>query len=160
MIDKFTIIYDMRNTIIIIYLLLTSITGYSQVYTFDFYAHNSYTNGNPGQIIVLNDNWQDNIEYTGSGDGYHVRYIIDAQNQTFETFIIDYGGESVIGEEYTLEYIDILVSDYDLLHVYNPVSEKTSLFYFNEEGIPHFIVEDSDGKGKFSLGDDLRYRID
>ena len=150
----------MKNTLITLSLLFTSFISYSQVYTFDFYAHNSYKNGNPGQIVVLNDNWQDNIEYTGSGDGYHVRYVIDAQNWTFETFIIDYGGESVIGEEYTLEYVDILVSFKDLLQVYNPVSEKTSLFYFNKEGIPYFIVEDSNGKGKFSGDVDFTYQID
>lgn len=150
----------MKNTLVILSLLFTSFMSYSQVYTFDFYAHNSYTNGNPGQIVVLNENWQDNIEYTGSGSGYHVRYVIDAQNGTFETFIIDYGGESVIGEEYTLEYVDILVSFDDLLQVYNPVSEKSSLFYFNKEGIPYFIVEDSNGEGKFSGDDDFTYRVD
>ena len=150
----------MKYTLVILSLLFTSFMSYSQVYTFDFYAHNSYTNGNPGQIVVLNDNWQDNIEYTGSGNGYHVRYVIDAHNGTFETFIIDYGGESVIGEEYTLEYVDILVSFDDLLQVYNPVSEKSSLFYFNKEGIPYFIVEDSNGKGKFSSDEDFTYLID
>ena len=150
----------MKNTLVILSLLFTSFMSYSQVYTFDFYAHNSYTNGNPGQIVVLNENWQDNIEYTGSGNGYHVRYVIDAHNGTFETFIIDYGGESVIGEEYTLEYVDILVSFDDLLQVYNPVSEKSSLFYFNKEGIPYFIVEDSNGKGKFSSEEDFTYLID
>jgi len=150
----------MKNTLVILSLLFTSFMSYSQVYTFDFYAHNSYTNGNPGQIVVLNENWQDNIEYTGSGNGYHVRYVIDAHNGTFETFIIDYGGESVIGEEYTLEYVDILVSFDDLLQVYNPVSEKSSLFYFNKEGIPYFIVEDSNGEGKFSGDDDFTYQID
>ena len=150
----------MRYTLVILSLLFTSFMSYSQVYTFDFYAHNSYTNGNPGQIVVLNENWQDNIEYTGSGNGYHVRYVIDAHNGTFETFIIDYGGESVIGEEYTLEYVDILVSFDDLLQVYNPVSEKSSLFYFNKEGIPYFIVEDSNGEGKFSGDDDFTYQID
>jgi len=150
----------MKNTLVILSLLFTSFMSYSQVYTFDFYAHNSYTNGNPGQIVVLNENWQDNIEYTGSGNGYHVRYVIDAHNGTFETFIIDYGGESVIGEEYTLEYVDILVSFDDLLQVYNPVSEKSSLFYFNKEGIPYFIVEDSNGKGKFSSDEDFTYLID
>ena len=150
----------MKNTLVILSLLFTSFMSYSQVYTFDFYAHNSYTNGNPGQIVVLNENWQDNIEYTGSGNGYHIRYVIDAQNGTFETFIIDYGGESVIGEEYTLEYVDILVSFDDLLQVYNPVSEKSSLFYFNKEGIPYFIVEDSNGKGKFSSEEDFTYLID
>ena len=150
----------MKYTLVILSLLFTSFMSYSQVYTFDFYAHNSYTNGNPGQIVVLNENWQDNIEYTGSGNGYHVRYVIDAHNGTFETFIIDYGGESVIGEEYTLEYVDILVSFDDLLQVYNPVSEKSSLFYFNKEGIPYFIVEDSNGEGKFSGDDDFTYQID
>jgi len=150
----------MKYTLVILSLLFTSFMSYSQVYTFDFYAHNSYTNGNPGQIVVLNENWQDNIEYTGSGNGYHVRYVIDAHNGTFETFIIDYGGESVIGEEYTLEYVDILVSFDDLLQVYNPVSEKSSLFYFNKEGIPYFIVEDSNGEGKFSGDDDFTYRVD
>jgi len=149
----------MRYTLVILSLLFTSFMSYSQVYTFDFYAHNSYTNGNPGQIVVLNENWQDNIEYTGSGNGYHVRYVIDVQNGTFETFIIDYG-ELVSGEEYTLEYVDILVSFKDLLQVYNPVSEKTSLFYFNKEGIPYFIVEDSNGEGKFSGDDDFTYRVD
>ena len=149
----------MKNTLVILSLLFTSFMSYSQVYTFDFYAHNSYTNGNPGQIVVLNENWQDNIEYTGSGNGYHIRYVIDAQNGTFETFIIDYG-ELVSGEEYTLEYVDILVSFKDLLQVYNPVSEKTSLFYFNKEGIPYFIVEDSNGEGKFSGDDDFTYRVD
>jgi len=149
----------MKNTLVILSLLFTSFMSYSQVYTFDFYAHNSYTNGNPGQIVVLNENWQDNIEYTGSGNGYHVRYVIDVQNGTFETFIIDYG-ELVSGEEYTLEYVDILVSFKDLLQVYNPVSEKTSLFYFNKEGIPYFIVEDSNGEGKFSGDDDFTYRVD
>ena len=148
----------MKNTLITLSLLFATIVCNSQVYTFDFYAHNSYTNGNPGQIVVLNENWQGNIEYTGSGDGYHVRYIIDAQNQTFETFIIDYG-ELISGKEYTLEYVDILVSDGDLLRVYNPVSGKTSLFYFNKEGIPYFIVEDSDGKGKFSSDEDFNYLI-
>ena len=150
----------MKNTLITLSLLFTSFISYSQVYTFDFYSHNSYINGNPGQIVVLNDNWQDNIEYTGSGDGYHVRYVIDAQNWTFETFIIDYGGESVIGKEYTLEYVVVLESLDKYLHVYNPVSEKTSLFYFNKEGIPYFIVEDSNGKGKFSGDDDFTYQID
>jgi hypothetical protein len=150
----------MKNTLITLSLLFTSLVSFSQIYTFDFYAHNSYTNGNPGQIVVLNDNWQDNIEYTGSGDGYHVRYVIDAQNWTFETFIIDYGGESVIGKEYTLEYVVVLESLDKYLHVYNPVSEKTSLFYFNKEGIPYFIVEDSNGKGKFSGDDDFTYQID
>ena len=150
----------MRYTLVILSLLFTSFMSYSQVYTFDFYAHNSYTNGNPGQIVVLNDNWQDNIEYTGSGDGYHVRYVIDAQNWTFETFIIDYGGESIVGEDYTLEYVEILSSSDKLLYVYNPVSEKTSLFYFNKEGIPYFIVEDLNGDGKFSGGDDFTYHID
>jgi len=140
-------------------LLFISFVSYSQVYTFDFYAHNSYTNGNPGQVVVLNENWQDNIEYTGSGDGYHLRYIIDAQNGTFETIIIDYG-ELIIGEEYTLEYVDILISLDSLLQVFNPVSEKTSLFYFNKEGIPYFIVEDLNGDGKFSGGDDFTYHID
>jgi len=140
-------------------LLFISLVSYSQVYTFDFYAHNSYTNGNPGQVVVLNENWQDNIEYTGSGDGYHLRYIIDAQNGTFETIIIDYG-ELIIGEEYTLEYVDILISLDSLLQVFNPVSEKTSLFYFNKEGIPYFVVEDSNGDGKFSGGDDFTYHID
>jgi len=140
-------------------LLFISFVSYSQVYTFDFYAHNSYTNGNPGQVVVLNENWQDNIEYTGSGDGYHLRYIIDAQNGTFETIIIDYG-ELIIGEEYTLEYVDILISLDSLLQVFNPVSEKTSLFYFNKEGIPYFVVEDSNGDGKFSGGDDFTYHID
>lgn len=149
----------MKNTLITLSLLFTSFISYSQVYTFDFYAHNSYINGNPGQIVVLNDNWQDNIEYTGSGDGYHVRYVIDAQNKTFETFIVDYG-ELVSGEEHTLEYVDILVSFEDLLQVYNPVSEKSSLFYFNKEGIPYFIVEDSNGKGKFSSDEDFTYLID
>ena len=149
----------MKYTLVILSLLFTSFMSYSQVYTFDFYAHNSYTNGNPGQIVVLNENWQDNIEYTGSGNGYHIRYVIDAQNGTFETFIIDYG-ELVSGEEYTLEYVDILVSFKDLLQVYNPVSEKTSLFYFNKEGIPYFIVEDSNGEGKFSGDDDFTYRVD
>ena len=149
----------MRYTLVILSLLFTSFMSYSQVYTFDFYAHNSYVNGNPGQIVVLNENWQDNIEYTGSGNGYHVRYVIDAQNGTFETFIIDYGGESVIGEEYTLEYVDISVSFDDLLQVYNPVSEKSSLFYFNKEGIPYFIVEDSNGEGKFSCDKDFNYFI-
>ena len=140
-------------------LLFISLVSYSQVYTFDFYAHNSYINGNPGQVVVLNENWQDNIEYTGSGDGYHLRYIIDAQNGTFETIIIDYG-ELIIGEEYTLEYVDILISLDSLLQVFNPVSEKTSLFYFNKEGIPYFIVEDLNGDGKFSGGDDFTYHID
>jgi len=140
-------------------LLFISFVSYSQVYTFDFYAHNSYTNGNPGQVVVLNENWQDNIEYTGSGDGYHLRYIIDAQSGTFETIIIDYG-ELIIGEEYTLEYVDILISLDSLLQVFNPVSEKTSLFYFNKEGIPYFVVEDSNGDGKFSGGDDFTYHID
>ena len=140
-------------------LLFISLVSYSQVYTFDFYAHNSYTNGNPGQVVVLNENWQDNIEYTGSGDGYHLRYIIDAQSGTFETIIIDYG-ELIIGEEYTLEYVDILISLDSLLQVFNPVSEKTSLFYFNKEGIPYFIVEDLNGDGKFSGGDDFTYHID
>ena len=140
-------------------LLFISFVSYSQVYTFDFYAHNSYINGNPGQVVVLNENWQDNIEYTGSGDGYHLRYIIDAQNGTFETIIIDYG-ELIIGEEYTLEYVDILISLDSLLQVFNPVSEKTSLFYFNKEGIPYFIVEDLNGDGKFSGGDDFTYHID
>jgi len=149
----------MKNTLVILSLLFTSFMSYSQVYTFDFYAHNSYTNGNPGQIVVLNENWQDNIEYTGSGNGYHVRYVIDVQNGTFETFIIDYG-ELVSGEEYTLEYVDVLVSFDDLLQVYNPVSEKSSLFYFNKEGIPYFIVEDSNGEGKFSGDDDFTYQID
>ena len=149
----------MKNTLVILSLLFTSFMSYSQVYTFDFYAHNSYTNGNPGQIVVLNENWQDNIEYTGSGNGYHIRYVIDAQNGTFETFIIDYG-ELVSGEEYTLEYVDVLVSFDDLLQVYNPVSEKSSLFYFNKEGIPYFIVEDSNGKGKFSSDEDFTYLID
>ena len=149
----------MKNTLVILSLLFTSFMSYSQVYTFDFYAHNSYTNGNPGQIVVLNENWQDNIEYTGSGNGYHVRYVIDVQNGTFETFIIDYG-ELVSGEEYTLEYVDVLVSFDDLLQVYNPVSEKSSLFYFNKEGIPYFIVEDSNGEGKFSGDDDFTYRVD
>jgi len=140
-------------------LLFISLVSYSQVYTFDFYAHNSYINGNPGQVVVLNENWQDNIEYTGSGDGYHLRYIIDAQSGTFETIIIDYG-ELIIGEEYTLEYVDILISLDSLLQVFNPVSEKTSLFYFNKEGIPYFIVEDLNGDGKFSGGDDFTYHID
>jgi len=140
-------------------LLFISFVSYSQVYTFDFYAHNSYINGNPGQVVVLNENWQDNIEYTGSGDGYHLRYIIDAQSGTFETIIIDYG-ELIIGEEYTLEYVDILISLDSLLQVFNPVSEKTSLFYFNKEGIPYFVVEDSNGDGKFSGGDDFTYHID
>ena len=149
----------MKHLITILSLLVNFVVS-SQIYTFDFYAHNSYVNGTPGQIVVLNDNWQDNIEYTGSGDGYHVRYVIDAQNWTFETFIIDYGGESVIGEEYTLEYVDILVSFDDLLQVYNPVSEKSSLFYFNKEGIPYFIVEDSNGEGKFSGDIDFTYQID
>ena len=149
----------MKHLITILSLLVNFVVS-SQIYTFDFYAHNSYVNGTPGQIVVLNDNWQDNIEYTGSGNGYHVRYVIDAHNGTFETFIIDYGGESVIGEEYTLEYVDILVSFDDLLQVYNPVSEKSSLFYFNKEGIPYFIVEDSNGEGKFSGDDDFTYQID
>ena len=149
----------MKNTLITLSLLFTSFISYSQVYTFDFYAHNSYTNGNPGQIVVLNDNWQDNIEYTGSGDGYHYRYVIDAQSQTFETFIIDYG-ELISGEKYTIEYVVVLESLDKCLHVYNPVSEKTSLFYFNKEGIPYFIVEDSNGKGKFSSDEDFTYHID
>ena len=148
----------MKNTLITLSLLFTSLVSFSQIYTFDFYAHNSYTNGNPGQIVVLNDNWQDNIEYTGSGDGYHVRYIIDAQNWTFETIIIDYG-ELISGEEYTLENVEILSYSDKLLHVYNPVSEKTSLFYFNEKGVPFFIVENSNGEGKFSGDDDFTYRI-
>ncbi len=150
----------MKNTLITLSLLFTSLVSFSQIYTFDFYAHNSYINKTPGQVVVLNENWQDNIEYTGSGDGYHVRYVIDAQNWTFETFIIDYGGESVIGKEYTLEYVVVLESLDKYLHVYNPVSEKTSLFYFNKEGIPYFIVEDSNGKGKFSGDDDFTYQID
>jgi len=150
----------MKNTLITLSLLFTCLVASSQVYTFDFYAHNNYVNGTPGQVVVLNDNWQDNIEYTGSGDGYHVRYVIDAQNWTFETFIIDYGGESVIGEEHTLEYVEILSSSDKSLHVYNPVSEKTSLFYFNKEGIPYFIVEDSNGEGFFSGDDDFTYQID
>ena len=149
----------MKNTLITLSLLFSTIVCNSQVYTFDFYAHNSYVNGIPGQIVVLNDNWQDNIEYTGSGDGYHVRYVIDAKNQTFETFIVDYG-ELISGEEYTLEYVKILSSSDSLLRVYNPVSEKTSLFYFNKEGIPYFIVEDSNGKGKFSSDKDFTYLID
>jgi len=149
----------MKHLITILSLLVNFVVS-SQIYTFDFYAHNSYVNGTPGQIVVLNDNWQDNIEYTGSGDGYHVRYVIDSQNWTFETFIIDYGGKSVIGEEYTLEYVEILSSSDKLLHVYNPVSEKTSLFYLNKEGIPYFIVEDSNGKGKFSSEEDFTYLID
>ena len=114
----------MKNTLVTLLLILSSIVSYSQVYTFDFYAHNSYINGTPGQIVVLNDNWQENIEYTGSGGDYHFRYVIDSQNQTFETFIIDYG-ELISGKEYGLEYVDILVSSNDLLHVYNPVSGKT-----------------------------------
>lgn len=149
----------MKNTLVTLLLILSSIVSYSQVYTFDFYAHNSYINGTPGQIVVLNDNWQENIEYTGSGGDYHFRYVIDSQNQTFETFIIDYG-ELISGKEYGLEYVDILVSSNDLLHVYNPVSGKTSLFYFNKEGIPYFIVEDSNGKGKFSSEEDFTYLID
>jgi hypothetical protein len=148
----------MKNTLITLSLLFTSLVSFSQIYTFDFYAHNSYTNGNPGQIVVLNDNWQDNIEYTGSGDGYHVRYVIDAQNWTFETIIIDYG-ELISGEEYTLENVEILSYSDKYLHVYNPVSEKTSLFYFNEKGVPFFIVENSNGEGKFSGDDDFTYRI-
>jgi len=148
----------MKHLITILSLLVNFVVS-SQIYTFDFYAHNSYVNGTPGQIVVLNDNWQGNIEYTGSGDGYHVRYVIDAQNWTFETFIIDYGGESIVGEDYTLEYVEILSSSDKLLYVYNPVSEKTSLFYFNKEGIPYFIVEDSNGEGKFSVDDDFTYQI-
>jgi len=148
----------MKHLITILSLLVNFVVS-SQIYTFDFYAHNSYVNGTPGQIVVLNDNWQDNIEYTGSGDGYHVRYVIDAQNWTFETFIIDYGGELIAGEDYTLEYVEILSSSDKLLYVYNPVSEKTSLFYFNKEGIPYFIVEDSNGEGKFSGDDDFTYQI-
>ena len=148
----------MKNTFITLSLLFITFISYSQVYTFDFYAHNSYINEKPGQIIVLNDNWQENIEYTGSGDGYHVRYVIDAYNQTFETFIIDYG-ELVIGEEYTIQGVEILSSHHDLLHVYNPILKRTSLFYFNEEGVPFFIVEDLDGNGKFSGGEDFSYRI-
>jgi len=148
----------MKNTFITLSLLFITFISYSQVYTFDFYAHNSYINGKPGQIIVLNDNWQENIEYTGSGDGYHVRYVIDAYNQTFETFIIDYG-ELVIGEEYTIQGVEILSSHHDLLHVYNPILKRMSLFYFNEKGVPFFIVEDSDGNGKFSGGEDFSYRI-
>lgn len=148
----------MKNTLITLSLLFTSLVSYSQVYTFDFYSHNSYVNSSPGQIIVLNDNWQDDIEYTGSGGDYHVRYVIDSQNQTFETFILDYG-ELINGEKYTLEYVEVLVSFNDLLQVYNPVSKKTSLFYFNKEGIPYFIVEDSSGKGKFSSDEDFSYFI-
>ena len=148
----------MKHLITILSLFVSFVVS-AQIYTFDFYAHNSYVNGTPGQIVVLNDNWQDNIEYTGSGDGYHVRYVIDAQNWTFETFIIDYGGELIAGEDYTLEYVEILSSSDKLLYVYNPVSEKTSLFYFNKEGIPYFIVEDSNGEGKFSGDDDFTYQI-
>lgn len=47
----------MRTTLVTLSLLFTSFMSYSQVYTFDFYAHSSYTDGKPYQIVVLNDNW-------------------------------------------------------------------------------------------------------
>jgi len=132
--------------------------AFGQVFTFDFFAHNSYTNETPGEVIVMNDQWQNSITYTGSGDGYHVRYVIDTDNSTIETFICDYG-QLVTGAEYTLEHIDVLASRHNYLHLYNPVSKKTSLFYLDENGDPTFIVENADGKGKFSIGEDFSYFI-
>lgn len=150
----------MINHLLLFALLLSGVqtVAFGQVYTFDFFAHNSYQNEKPGEIIVLNDQWQENITYTGSGDGYHVRYIIDVNQATFETFICDRGG-LVSGEDYTLEHINVLTSGPDLLHLYNPGSKKTSLFYIGLNGDPTFVVENADGKGKFSIEEDFTYSI-
>lgn len=150
----------MINQLLLTALLMSGIqaVAFGQVYTFDFFAHNSYQNENPGEIIVLNDQWQESITYTGSGDGYHVRYIIDVNQATFETIICDRGG-SVLGEDYTLEHISVLTSGPDLLHLFNPGSKKTSLFYIGLNGEPTFVVEDADGKGTFSIEEDFTYAI-
>lgn len=149
----------MKNTLVTLLLILSSIVSYSQVYTFDFYSHTSYTNTNPGLVVLLNDNWSNDIQYEGSGSGYHVTYIYDVYNSTIETIERDSLG-AIVESLNTVDDIDVILNDERLLYVYNPRLSKYSLFYFDAKGIPYFVVEDSNGNGFFSSDKDFIYRVD
>jgi len=67
-------------------------------------------NSNPGQIVVSNNNWQDNIEYIGSGGGYDITYIYNFNTNEVEVIERDSLG-NVIEEESLITSFNVILSN-------------------------------------------------
>lgn len=148
----------MKNLTFLFTVLLFSIKVQSQVFEIQRSSHTSYMNPNPGQIVVLNNNWQDNIEYIGSGWGYDVTYIYDFNKNEVEVIERDSLG-NVIEEEGLITSFNVIFSDDKSFYVFNPTVEKFSMFYFDDNGVPHLLVENLKGKGFFVSGKDMNLKI-
>lgn len=151
-------LYSMKYILTLLSVVFCS-SVLSQVYTFDYFAHTDYVNKEPGQVVLLNDNWENKIDYVSSGNGYHITYIYNVINGTVETIERDDEGNS-IPEYNVIDDIDVLYSDSVMLHVFNPSKGLFTLFYFNEQKIPYLLVEDLDGIGFFATDDEFTYHID
>lgn len=148
----------MKKLTFLFTVLLFSIKVQSQVFEIRQFAHTSYMNPNPGQIVVSNNNWQDNIEYIGSGWGYDVTYIYDFNKNEVEVIERDSLG-NVIEEEGLITSFNVIFSDNRYFYVYNPTVEKFSMFYFDDNGVPHLLVENLKGRGVFVSGEDMNLKI-
>lgn len=148
----------MKNLTFLFTVLLFSIKVQSQVFEIRQFAHTSYMNPNPGQIVVSNNNWQDNIEYIGSGWGYDVTYIYDFNKNEVEVIERDSLG-NVIEEEGLITSFNVIFSDDKSFYVFNPTVEKFSMFYFDDYGVPHLLVENLKGRGFFVSGKDMNLKI-
>ena len=148
----------MKKLTFLFTVLLFSIKVQSQVFEIQRSSHTSYMNPNPGQIVVLNKNWQDNIEYIGSGWGYDVTYIYDFNKNEVEVIERDSLG-NVIEEEGLITSFNVIFSDDKSFYVFNPTVEKFSMFYFDNNGVPHLLVENLEGRGFFISGEDMNLKI-
>lgn len=136
----------------------TTATVWTQVYTFDYFAHTDYINKEPGEVILLRNNWEEKIEYTSSGKGYHITYIYNVGQGTVETLAKDSLGNS-IADYHIIDPIEVLYSDSAMLHVFNPEKGLFSLFYLNERHVPYLVIETLDGHGFFTTDDEFTYQI-
>jgi|LauGreDrversion4_2_1035121.scaffolds.fasta_scaffold70340_3 hypothetical protein len=130
----------------------------AQVFTLQQFAHTSYVNKQPGQIVVMNENWRNHVEYVGSGSGYDCTYIYNLRNNTVTCFERDSLGRLVEDSFFTRD-IQIISSGDNFFYVFNPSISKFSLFFFDDWKVPHLLVENLDGKGYFMKGDDMVVQI-
>lgn len=143
----------------LIFISLTIEEVYSQVFTIDIFAHTYYVNKNPGEILVKHKNWQDYVEYPGTGqNGYHSRYIYNLNNSTIEVLKLDSLG-NIIPNSVSIEPVEIIFADKESFYVFNPLRELYSMFYLNDWRIPHLLIERVDGNGWFASDTDLELKI-
>lgn len=149
----------MKKSISFLLSVFSVMCGYSQVFTFDFYSHTSYVNNEPGQVILLNENWEEKIDYIGSGNDYHMKYVFDMDNSTLTTYTSNENG--TLNEEYhSFEDIFIHSVGDDHFLVFNPYSEMFNMFYIDDNGVPFLVVESINGEGFFTTNNEFTYTVD